>query len=469
LPAKAAERTILVPDDFPTISDALTNALNGDTIFVKKGTYHENNLTVNKTVQIIGENEETTIVTSTSASTVFSITTDRVTLTGFTIIASSAPNPEIEVFPWAKTLTAVHLKKANYCNISGNTILNSGTAIWSESASFNVIKENNLTSNSYGIDLTDGSTNNTLSGNYLDSNVVGIRFHDGAKYNLICANTIRSSRNGLFFYYGQLNFIVGNTVEYSYRNACHFMASPNNVLHHNNFAYNARQLSEDSSYGDIRIPYSVEFWDDGTQGNFWDDYRGTGSGGVGSTPYVINELNQDKYPLLARVDIKDFELYSKMQLPYPLPKPPVSPEHPSNNSSASSFPILLLSPANTSYAAVGNSYSTVPLTFEANVSLSWVGYSLDGGANVTSSNGTLIEIPVGSQNLTVYANDTAGNWATPQTVYYTVAWNGGTPPEPFPWLPVAAVSGTVVAVVAVAAVVYLKKRKSENLKTQEAI
>ena len=58
-----------------------------------------------------------------------------------------------------------------------------------------------------------------------------------------------------------------------------------------------------------------------------------------------------------------------------------------------------------------------------------------------------------------------GSQATDNTltaihVYYTVAWNGGTPPpEPFPWLPVAAVSVVVAAVVAVSAVVYLKKRR----------
>jgi N-acetylneuraminic acid mutarotase len=138
-------------------------------------------------------------------------------------------------------------------------------------------------------------------------------------------------------------------------------------------------------------------------------------------------------------------------------QPPSLASHPS---------LSILSPTNTSYAAVGDSYASVPLTFEANTSLSWVGYSLDSGANVTASNGTMIEIPVGSQYLTVYANDTGGNWAAPQTVYYSVAWNGGTPPpEPFLWLPIAAVFvvvAVVVAVASVAVVVYLKKRRASG-------
>jgi len=65
-------------------------------------------------------------------------------------------------------------------------------------------------------------------------------------------------------------------------------------------------------------------------------------------------------------------------------------------------------PANASYAAIGNSYTLVPLTFVTNASLSWVGYSLDGGVNVTGVNGTSIELPVNSESLTLYANDTSG-------------------------------------------------------------
>jgi hypothetical protein len=126
--------------------------------------------------------------------------------------------------------------------------------------------------------------------------------------------------------------------------------------------------------------------------------------------------------------------------------------------------VSILSPANASYAAIGNSYTLVPLTFVTNASLSWVGYSLDGGVNVTGVNGTSIELPVNSESLTLYANDTSGNWALPVTVYFTVAWNGGTPPPPFPWLPVAAAGVIVAVVVAASAVVYLKKRKREDVK-----
>ena len=55
------------------------------------------------------------------------------------------------------------------------------------------------------------------------------------------------------------------------------------------------------------------FWDNVSVGNYWSDYNGTDSDGdgVGDTPYVIDENNQDNYPLMA-----PFE-----SLPSPEPQP----------------------------------------------------------------------------------------------------------------------------------------------------
>jgi hypothetical protein len=40
LPVKAEPKTITVPDDYPTIQEAIGNASAGDTVYVKKGTYY---------------------------------------------------------------------------------------------------------------------------------------------------------------------------------------------------------------------------------------------------------------------------------------------------------------------------------------------------------------------------------------------------------------------------------------------
>jgi len=60
--------------------------------------------------------------------------------------------------------------------------------------------------------------------------------------------------------------------------------------------------------------------------------------------------------------------------------------------------------------------------YPANSTFSWVGYNLNGGGNVTVT-GTdyLFDIENnGDYTFTLYANDTAGNWATPQSVTYHV-------------------------------------------------
>jgi hypothetical protein len=60
--------------------------------------------------------------------------------------------------------------------------------------------------------------------------------------------------------------------------------------------------------------------------------------------------------------------------------------------------------------------------YPVNSSFSWVGYNLNGGGNITvTETDHLFDIEnTGDYSFTLYANDTAGNWATPQTVTYHV-------------------------------------------------
>jgi hypothetical protein len=59
-------KTITVPDDYRTIDDAVGNASQGTTIYVKRGVYNitEEQLSINKTLTIIGEDPENTILNS---------------------------------------------------------------------------------------------------------------------------------------------------------------------------------------------------------------------------------------------------------------------------------------------------------------------------------------------------------------------------------------------------------------------
>jgi len=86
LPVKAEPRTIIVPDDYPTIQAAVDAASDGDTIIVKAGTYIEN-VNVNKSLTIESENgAEVTIVQATNLNDhVFHVTANYVNIRGFTV------------------------------------------------------------------------------------------------------------------------------------------------------------------------------------------------------------------------------------------------------------------------------------------------------------------------------------------------------------------------------------------------
>ena len=78
--------------------------------------------------------------------------------------------------------------------------------------------------------------------------------------------------------------------------------------------------------------------------------------------------------------------------------------------------ITILSPENKTYTT-----TSIPLTFTVNETASWMGYSLDGGLNITiTGNTTLTELSDGVHSLAIYANDTAGNMGASDTVYFTI-------------------------------------------------
>jgi hypothetical protein len=116
---------------------------------------------------------------------------------------------------------------------------------------------------------------------------------------------------------------------------------------------------------------------------------------------------------------------SKMYLIFlELPLSP-TPSHTSSPSPIQQPTISLLSPLNDSLFNVSIEGVNYQLIYETNSTLSWVGYSINGANNVTATgNSTYVHDfdSSGYHTLTVYANDTSGNWATPQTVTYLVTF-----------------------------------------------
>jgi parallel beta-helix repeat protein len=348
------------------------------------------------------------------------------------------------------------------------------------------ILENSLTYFESGNANSNIIVNNTLSGANMGM-WIGSYAHS-CSYNLFAGNKIeKSGLWGILMGAGSYNVFFGNIVENTGVGIGHdgygLALGGNGVTAENNLFLRNIFVNNSKNFG-VNWPVTgTNSFDDGKEGNYWDDYltkypnaSEADQSGTGNTPYVLTGNNMDNHPLLRQPDISDkvpvLPEPWKSVLPVLLPLTSywhlTSSSQSSSSSSTATSPsssisptVLILSPANQSYAAIYNPVANVPLTYWTNASISWVGYSLDGGTNITAPvNGTLIEIPDESRFLTLYANDTEGNWATPQTVYYDIAFNlGAVPEEPFPWLLVAAVSVVVAAVIAVAAMIYLKKRE----------
>ncbi len=262
------------------------------------------------------------------------------------------------------------------------------------------------------------------SSNCLITNVetnMRIYLNDGSNYNTLTESAPRILNVG-----GSNNLIAKNNVSHELA-----VSGSNNILYQNNFFLE-----------DLPGMWSDNSWDNGSIGNYWANYSTRypdateiGNTGIGDTPYVIE---RDPYLTKNYPHAKNTDYFPLM---HPWGAPPE---------------VVLLGEPNATYSG---SYF---LSFTMSKPASWIGYSLDGGENVTvTGNTTLTGLPSGLHNVTVYAKDAFGNEAASKTITFNVDLPPQ-PPDPLPVLPIAAAT-VVVAVIIVAAglLLYNRKRRKE--------
>ncbi|HUW47630.1 MAG TPA: NosD domain-containing protein, partial [Patescibacteria group bacterium] len=174
------------------------------------------------------------------------------------------------------------------------------------STSYSVLSQNDLTNNNYGV-FVEYSTNNTISGNNVKNNEYGGIELSSSNYNSIYGNDITAHGHyGIYVYDSSNNNIAGNNIANN-EHGIGLESSSNNSVYHNNFVGNTYQVY-DLSWEDTTISGSINVWDDGypSGGNYWSDYEEIypdaeelDGSGVWKTLYVIDESNQDNYPLSA--------------------------------------------------------------------------------------------------------------------------------------------------------------------------
>ena len=118
------------------------------------------------------------------------------------------------------------------------------------------------------------------------------------------------------------------------------------------------------------------------------------------------------------------------------------------------FYVDTLAPTITNLSVNATTSSDRLLNFTVDKETGWIGYSLDNQANVTVNSDIFLKgLAVGSHNVTVYAEDVAGNIGASETLFFTVE-------EPFPTLLLVTASVTIAVVcIGLCLLVYLIKRK----------
>jgi parallel beta-helix repeat protein len=236
-----------------SIQEAINNAIDGETILIKKGQYDiADAIIVNKTVTLLGEQANETIIDGQGTTTLI-----------LSILANKAEIQNLTIRNCAAYGYGIHIKDVTNVKIQSCNIENC----------------------SKGIVLTN-SSHCELSRNLIaDSEEYGIYFPINSSYNLIFWNNIKNNSQAI-------------SIEY--------VDSEKNMFYQNNFIQNNMQTS---GFG---IPANL--WNNTypAGGNYWSSYTGidvksgsdqneAGSDGIGDESYELNLGAEDHYPLMGPV------------------------------------------------------------------------------------------------------------------------------------------------------------------------
>jgi parallel beta-helix repeat protein len=286
------------------------------------------------------------------------------------ILVVSTANSQVTQNHITNSDSGIYLFNSTNIIVTENTLANNSEGITGYISSNNRIASNNITSNKIGIYFTGTSVNNTISANSITANTVdglnlwgsantslhenmiafnnetGINFFDSrnnkitantiannmgsgiklwydASENIISENNITSNNIGILINDSFDNTIIRNTIKDNSEWGMRFESTQNNnVIYQNSFINN--RFAGDGlqvSVTGVGIldpkPGGGNVWDNGTTGNYWSDYivkypnaTEIGGSGTGNTPFVINENNIDRHPLMEPIIIPEFPSWS---------------------------------------------------------------------------------------------------------------------------------------------------------------
>ncbi len=268
------------PGNYTKIQDAINTANDGDTIFVydDSSPYYEN-LEVNKSIMIQGEEIQTTIIDGTNRSDGITITADDVTITGFTIQ---------NCWRTDTLVTSGIVLSSNNNTIKENRLIQCAYGV-SNVKSFdipprkghNMITRNDISHCDWAVFFVNAS-DITISHNLITQSEEAINLL-GVKDTNISYNLITDNDGGILILESTTTTIYRNNISYNTIGIGTIVTSNDNILQ-NNFIGNTKHHAMTSQilvqkiiaikfY--LQVPLHRNIWNE----NYWDGPR--------STPYII--------------------------------------------------------------------------------------------------------------------------------------------------------------------------------------
>ena len=245
--------------DFTSIQEAINASGEGYTIRVHEGIYHEA-ITINKSINLVGASAETTSIVNDNSScfVTVSIQADSCTFTGFTV----------KGFDTSHDMIGISIN-SSHTLISDAVVMNAEKGIALERYVQNTtISDNDFIDNTYGI-AVERSEFNSITNNRISLTESFSALQTYGIYLHLSDNTI-ISRNNISGYYRGIRIkgsdnshVVDNILMSNDLGVWCCCGAGNNMIYHNCFINNELHARDDI----------VNNWDNGTVGNFWDDYQ----------------------------------------------------------------------------------------------------------------------------------------------------------------------------------------------------
>ncbi len=222
------------------IRQAINAAIAGDTVWVEEGLYSEKNITVNKSIVLIGDHYP--VLDGEYKYEIISVKASHVTIKGFKLIRSGISSME--------DLAGIKIYNSSNVLISGNILLDAFFGIYVQAGTNCTIQSNQLKAS---------SQTEQRSGN-------GIHCWKSDSLRII-GNTIYGHRDGIYFEFVTHSVIWRNVSEHNIRYGLHFMFSNDDAYIYNIMRNNGAGVSFMFTHG-VRMfnNFFEANWGDGAFG-----------------------------------------------------------------------------------------------------------------------------------------------------------------------------------------------------------